>query len=153
MEPKPDRQALGIALLRASLGVMFLAHSVVLKHFQYTLPGTAAYFGSLGLPPALAYVVFVAEVAGGLLLLAGIGTRVVSLALTPILLGALWVHGGNGWVFTSVNGGWEYPFYLLVLCVAQSLLGSGAYAVRFTNLRPRARRVIPGSTAARAIPR
>ena len=57
MDTNQIRQAHGIALLRVSLGVMFLAHSVVLKYLQYTLPGTAAYFGSLGLPPVLAYVV------------------------------------------------------------------------------------------------
>ena len=119
---------LGIGLLRVSLGAMFVAHSVVLKFFTYTLAGTAAYFGSVGLPPALAYVVFAMEAIGGVLLLLGVGTRTVSLALAPILAGALWVHSANGWVFTATHGGWEYPLYLLVLCLAQALLGSGAFA-------------------------
>lgn len=44
-------------VLRVSLGVMYIAHSLVLKHFTYTLPGTAQFFESLGLPAALAYVV------------------------------------------------------------------------------------------------
>jgi putative oxidoreductase len=125
---RDPRVAVGIALLRVSLGAMFIAHSVVLKLFTYTLPGTAAFFASVGLPPALAYAVFAMEAIGGLLLLLGIATRTVALALAPILAGALWVHSGNGWVFTSTNGGWEYPLYLLVLCVAQALLGSGAFA-------------------------
>jgi putative oxidoreductase len=55
----------------------------------------------------------------------------VALALSPILLGALFsVHLANGWVFTSPNGGCEYPAYLFVLCVAQVLLGDGPFAVR-----------------------
>ena len=147
METNAKLQAQGIALLRISLGAMFLAHSVILKHFQYTLPGTAAYFGSIGLPSGLAYVVFAAEVIGGLLLIAGIGTRLVSLALTPILLGALWVHAGNGWVFTSPNGGWEYPLYLFVLCIAQALLGSGAYALRVPDAGRGRKAPWPGRTA------
>lgn len=126
--------AYGIALLRVSLGVMFIAHSVVLKYFVFTLPGTAAYFGSIGLPPALAYVVFAAEAVGGVLLVLGIGTRAVSAALIPVLVGATWAHAGNGWVFSGANGGWEYPLYLTVLAAAQVLLGSGALAL---NLAPR----------------
>lgn len=119
----------GIALLRVSLGVMFLAHSVLLKHFTYTLPGTAQYFESIGLPGALAYVVFWAEAIGGVLLILGIRTRETAAALLPILAGALWAHSGNGWVFSNASGGWEYPLYLIVLTAAQVLLGAGAFAM------------------------
>ncbi len=107
--------ALAIALLRVSLGVMFLAHSVVLKLMTFGLPGTAAFFRSVGLPDWLAYLTFVSELVGGIM---------------PFLIGALvTVHAGNGWVFTSTGGGWEYPAYLIVLCVAQVLLGDGAFAL------------------------
>ena len=116
-------------VLRASLGVMYIAHSLVLKHFMFTLPGTAQFFESLGLPAALAYVTFWAELIGGVLLVAGVGTRWVALALVPILTGALWVHAGNGWVFSAPNGGWEYPLFLALTAAVQSLLGDGAYAV------------------------
>lgn len=121
--------AYATALLRISLGVMFLAHSVLLKYFMYTLPGTAGFFESLGLPGFLAYVVFWAEAVGGLLLVLGVGTRWVAAAMIPILVGALWTHAGNGWVFSGANGGWEYPLYLVVLSVAQFLLGDGAFAL------------------------
>jgi len=119
----------GIALLRISLGVMFIAHSVLLKYFTYTLAGTAQFFESVGLPGLLAYVVFGMEAVGGILLVLGVRTREVSAALIPVLAGALWVHSGNGWVFNSANGGWEYPLYLIVLSAAQVLLGEGAFAV------------------------
>lgn len=119
----------GIALLRISLGVMFIAHSVVLKHFTFTLPGTAGYFESIGLPGFLAYVVFGMEAVGGILLVLGVRTREVAAALIPVLAGALWVHAGNGWVFSNAGGGWEYPLYLIVLSAAQILLGEGAFAL------------------------
>jgi len=119
----------GIALLRISLGVMFIAHSVLLKYFTYTLAGTAQFFESIGLPGLLAYVVFGMEAVGGILLVLGVRTREVSAALIPVLIGALWVHSGNGWVFSSANGGWEYPLYLIVLSAAQVLLGEGAFAL------------------------
>ena len=119
----------GIALLRVSLGLMFIAHSVLLKHFVYTLPGTAQFFESIGLPGPLAYVVFWMEAIGGVLLVLGVGTRAVAAALVPVLVGATWAHAGNGWVFSGANGGWEYPLYLTVLSVAQVLLGEGAFAL------------------------
>jgi len=116
-------------LLRVSLGAMFIAHSLVLKYLTFTLPGTAQFFQSLGLPAGLAYVTFWAELVGGVLLVAGVGTRWVALALVPILAGAAWVHAGNGWVFNAQNGGWEYPVFLIAVSLVQALLGDGRYAL------------------------
>jgi len=116
-------------VLRVSLGVMYIAHSLVLKHFTYTLPGTAQFFESIGLPGALAYLTFWAELAGGIALVAGIGTRMVALGLIPVLAGATWVHAGNGWVFSAANGGWEYPVFLMAASLVLALLGNGKYAL------------------------
>ena len=115
-------------VLRLSLGTMFVAHAL-LKLFVFTLPGTAQFFQSMGLPGPLAYAVFAAELVGGLLLLAGVGTRWVAAALVPVLLGATWAHVGNGWLFSAPNGGWEYPAFLTAATIAQALLGNGAYAL------------------------
>ena len=111
----------GDTVLRVALGIMFIAHSVVLKYFTFTLAGTAQYFASIGLPASLAYVVFAAEAVGGVLLVLGLYTRWVALALVPVLLGAMWVHAGNGWVFEAPNGGWEYPLFLIVISVVVAL--------------------------------
>lgn len=116
-------------LLRVSLGVLFISHAL-LKLMVFTLPGTAQFFGSLGLPPFLGYVTFAAELVGGALLIVGVGTRAVALALVPILLGATWAHAGNGWLFSAPNGGWEYPAFWTVALFVQALLGDGAYALR-----------------------
>ncbi|WP_134494194.1 DoxX family protein [Microvirga pakistanensis] len=125
----PSTNAYGVLLLRVSLGVMFIAHSLLLKFVTFTLAGTAQYFESLGLPAFLAYATFFAELIGGVLLVLGVQSRWVALALLPILVGAAWVHAGNGWVFSAPGGGWEYPLYLIVLSVAQALLGDGAHAL------------------------
>ena len=116
-------------VLRVSLGVMFIAHAL-LKILVFTLPGTAQFFGSVGLPEWLAYPVTVMELVGGVMLIAGIWTRWIALALVPVLLGATSVHWANGWLFTAQNGGWEYPVFLTLAAVAQALLGDGAYALR-----------------------
>jgi len=115
-------------ILRVSLGTMALAHGL-LKIFVFTIPGTVSFFASLGYPAIMAYAVIAAEIIGGLALIAGIGTRYVSLALVPVLIGATITHAGNGWVFSSENGGWEFPAFWTVTLLVQALLGNGAFAL------------------------
>lgn len=122
-------------VLRISLGVMFIAHGM-LKLLVFTLPGTADFFASQGFPAWTAYPVTFLEIGGGLLLVSGIATRWVSIALIPVLLGATYVHLGNGWVFSAPNGGWEYPAFLAVAAAVQALLGSGRYAIRLPTKSP-----------------
>jgi len=124
-------------LLRLSLGTLFVAHAL-LKLFVFTLPGTAQFFQSLGLPGVLGYITFAAELVGGALLIAGLHARWVALALVPIMLGATWVHAGNGWLFSAANGGWEYPVFWTVTLFVQALLGDGAYALRLGGTPRRA---------------
>lgn len=121
-------------ILRIGLGAMFLAHGL-LKVMVFTLPGTVGFFEQVGFPGWTAYVVTFAEIGGGVLLLAGVAVRAVSVALIPVLLGATFVHLGNGWVFSNPNGGWEYPAFLTLAAVAQALLGPGAYALRIPASR------------------
>ena len=89
-------------LLRVALGVMFIAHAL-LKYYVFTLPGTAQFFQSLGLPGALATLTFWAELVGGTLILAGL--------------------------FGAANGGWEYPAFLSAAALVQALLGDGRFAL------------------------
>ena len=131
MDPRntSDAPAYGVALLRIGLGVMWIAHAL-LKLLVFTLPGTAAYFASVGLPGALAYPVFCIELIGGAALVLGVYARQVALARVPIMAVAAWVHFPNGWAHTSPNGGWEYPVFLIMASVALGLLGDGALAIR-----------------------
>jgi putative oxidoreductase len=119
----------GALLLRLSLGALFLAHGL-LKVFVFTLPGTVKFFASLGYPAGLAYAVVGLEIVGGLFLILGVFTRTISLALVPVLVGALLVHASNGWLFSAANGGWEFPALWIVLLIVQALLGPGAFALR-----------------------
>ena len=125
----PERAAVAALLLRLALGVMFLAHAWV-KIKVFTPAGTAQYFKSLGLPGEVAYLTIVAEVAGGILLILGIETRWVALALVPLMLGTIvLVHGKAGWLFTNKDGGWEFPASWVVGLLALALLGDGAAAL------------------------
>ena len=124
--------ALGPTVLRFSLGTMWLTHGLVLKLLTFGIAGLAGWLASQGLPSALAWPLVLAEITGGVLILLGVFGRWVSLALLPILIGAIGIHAGNGWVFTNANGGWEYPVFLLAASIAHVLLGDGALALTRT---------------------
>ncbi len=116
-------------ILRLSLGALFLAHGL-LKLLVFKPSGTAAYFRSLGLPGFVGYLTMAAELGGGTLLILGIATSFVALALIPLILGTIFmVHGSKGWLFTNEGGGWEFPAIWTAALLVQVLLGSGALSV------------------------
>lgn len=120
-------------VLRVTTGVLFIAHGL-LKVFVFTIPGPVGYFQSLGLPDFFAQLTILAEIGGGLLLIAGTQTRLVSAALVPFLLGAAILgHGANGWVFGNEGGGWAFPAFWAVTQSTLILLGDGACALKPQN--------------------
>ena len=115
--------------LRLTTGGLFLAHGLT-KLLVFTIPGTVGFFESMGLPAILAYLTIIAEIGGGIALILGVATRLVSLAVLPVLLGAIWAHSGAGWMFSNEGGGWEFPLFWAVAQIALALLGNGAFALR-----------------------
>lgn len=126
MNNRLDQASLG---LRIALGVLFIAHSL-LKILVFTVPGTVAFFASIGLPGVLAYPVIAGELLGGIALIAGVYVRPVAALLGLISFGAILAHAGNGWVFSAPGGGWEYPLFLGVVCFVQATLGGGRFALQ-----------------------
>ncbi len=133
------RAPLGPLALRLGLGAVFIAHAYA-KLALFTLPGTAQFFAANGFPGWTAYPVFAAELLGGVALLLGLGTRAVSLALIPIMVGAFATHAQNGWMFTNPGGGWEYPGFLIAALAAQAFAGAGAFALDGARARASAPR-------------
>ena len=132
-------------ILRVTLGVLFLAH-VGVKLFVFTPAGTAQFFGSIGLPPALAYFVIAWEIVVAVALILGVWTSLAALIIIPDLLGAIFaVHLHSGFFFNNPNGGWEYPAFWAIALLVQALLGDGAFA-----LRPLALPSLAGPSAQRA---
>lgn len=116
-------------ILRVSTGGLFLIHGLT-KLFVFTPAGTASYFQSLGLPGAFGYLTMLAEILGGLALVLGVATRLVSLVMALVLLGAAWFgHVANGFGFGNPGGGWEYPVFWAIVMVALAALGGGRLAL------------------------
>lgn len=120
---------LAATALRLSLGAMWLSHGLW-KAFWLGMPALDGFLESQGLPKIMALPLTAAEIGGGVLILLGIHGRVVSLALLPILLGALKIHLPNGLIFSYPNGGFEYPLFLIFASAAHALIGDGVWALR-----------------------
>ena len=118
----------GLLLLRAILGVVFIAHGAQ-KLFVYGLPGVAGSLASLGIPfPEVNAVLITAtEFGGGLALLAGAATRVAA-AFVAFAMGVavVTVHLSHGFFAPQ---GVEFPLTLLVANLAIVLTGAGRYSV------------------------
>ncbi|WP_338811340.1 DoxX family protein (plasmid) [Agrobacterium leguminum] len=119
-----------VFLMRLTNGVLLLLHAG-LKVFVFTPAGSAAWFGSIGLPPALAYIAITWEIATGVALILGLWPRIVAVAATFTILGGLVaVHWAAGFFFNNPNGGWEFPAYWIIMLLMITLLGDGAFALK-----------------------
>lgn len=116
--------AAGATILRLALGAMWINHAWF-KISAFGVAGFAGWLDSLGLPGFMAGPVIALEVVGGILILAGVYARHVTIVLLPILAVATWVHIPNGMMFSNPKGGWEYPVFLMIASLVQVLIGDG----------------------------
>ncbi len=100
----------------------------------YGFSGTMGYFtDTMGLPWLIAFLVIVIEFFGSLLLLAGLGTRIVSATFIILLLGIVFTsHLQHGffmnWSGVQAGEGIEYFLLYLGICIALLSTGSGKYS-------------------------
>ena len=129
--PTADSSAatLGLTVLRVVLGTTFLLHGWQ-KVTEWTVAGTQASFAQMGVPAAelAAPLAAVLELVGGLMLLLGLGTRVVAALLALTMLGALvLVHLHAG--FFAADGGIELVLLLAAASVLFVLAGAGRWSL------------------------
>ena len=119
---------IGLAVLRAVVGTVFVAHGLQ-KLLVFGIDGLTAGFTQMGIPGAAiaAPLVMVAEIAGGLALLAGALTRVAGGGLALVMLGAIgFAHLSAG--FFNPNG-IEFPLALFGATALTMLAGAGKFSV------------------------
>lgn len=123
-------------MLRVVMGFLFAAHGWQ-KYFQYTLDGTVAAFGQMGVPAAgfVAPVIATLEIVGGVALILGVLTRVFAALLGLNMLGALFLVHAPAGVFVDA-GGFELVLALAAGAAAIALMGPGRVSVdRFALAR------------------
>ena len=111
---KTNRLTVSLVLVRVILGVSMLMHGIAKIS---DLAGTVGFFGSLGVPAFMAYLVILIEVDGGIFMIIGLLVPLVALGFVVVLGTALILLGLNrGYV-----GGIELEVVLLVLSIATGL--------------------------------
>ncbi|PMC40723.1 oxidoreductase [Bacillus sp. UMB0899] len=96
----------GTLILRVYLGFAFFIHG--LAKFQGGVENTAGWFDSMGIPGFAAYIVAIVELAGGLLLIVGLGTRYISgLFFIIMIVATLMVKLSSGFMGNGQGTGFE----------------------------------------------
>ncbi len=124
-------------VLRLALGFMILPHGLqkTLGWFGgYGFKGTMGYLtGQVGAPWIFALLAILAESVGGLMLIAGFGTRLAALGVGGVMLVAAAMHWSNGffmnWFGNQKGEGVEFHLLALGIVVALLILGGGKFSV------------------------
>ncbi len=115
-------------VLRVVLGLTFFVHGLV--KFQGGIENTVGWFASIGLPGALAYVVAILELVGGIALIIGLGSRAVSGLLALLMLGAtIKVKLAAGFLGAGQGAGYELDLALMAMAVVIAINGSKLFAL------------------------
>ncbi len=116
-------------LLRVTTGALLIPHGVGKLFTPGALEGTGQFFESVGLVPGyeLALLVALVEFVGGILLIAGLLTRPVAVAIAVFMAQAVAFHSANGFMWT--DGGYEYPLLWMVAALFFVIRGGGWLSV------------------------
>jgi len=136
-----DQQSWSLLVSRLALGAVILPHGLqkALGLFGgYGFTGTLGFFHSMGMPYLIGTLVILAEFAGSIGILIGLGTRFMALSILLTLSGAaiLGGHISNGffmnWYGMQKGEGVEY--FILVIGLALTLIIGGSGKLSFDNL-------------------
>jgi len=129
----PIQQALSPLVepaLRIAAGLLLVPHGAQ-KLFGwfggYGLEGTSQFFVSIGYPASAALAVGLIEFVGGLLLAAGLLTRVAAGFIAGFLAVAALFHAANGYFWS--DGGFEYPLLWGLLALGFVIRGGGRFSL------------------------
>lgn len=114
-------QPFALTVLRVVLGVILIAHGrqKVFGGIHHHL----AFVGKLGLPPWLGYLSAGTEFVGGILLILGLLTRLVGIAVVIEMLVAIFkVHLKNG---LATPAGYDFPMSMAAIAFLLIFYGAG----------------------------
>ena len=122
------RISAAILLLRLASALAFLYHGSAILFGVFGGPGPQQFAASHQWPVVLAYIVGLAQLAGGAGILTGVLFRAGAVCIIAVMLGAIFlVHLPHG--FDVSNGGAEYALTQLLLAIGFLLTGPGAYSL------------------------
>ncbi|MFC0273401.1 DoxX family protein [Metabacillus herbersteinensis] len=123
-----DKTELGALILRVTLGVLFFIHGLV--KFQGGIHNIVGWFDSIGLPEFMAYGVALIEMVGGIALIIGLATRLISALFALLMIGAtLKVKLSVGLLGNGQMAGYELDLAFLAMAVYLVINGSKVLSV------------------------
>lgn len=118
-----NNPSLGILFIRLALALVFITHGFVKLQ---DMGSTVGFFASLGLPAFLAWLVALLEFVGGIMILIGLGTGVVGILLSLVMVGAIYLVKFQA----GFLAGYAFDLVLLLSLLSLVFTGSGDYSVR-----------------------
>jgi len=128
----------GALVLRLVVGITFFVHG--LSKFQGGIANVAGWFSSMGLPGFMAYIIATIELVGGIALILGFGTRIISALFVFVMLGAIIkVKLAAGFMGDGKMAGYELELVLLAIAVYLVVCGSQLFSLQnlFGNKKER----------------
>jgi len=122
----------GKLTLRLTLGVLILLHGIHKILHPVALGFIGGRLADLGLPHAMAYLVYVGEVVAPVMLIFGVYSRIGGLLVMINMIFALVLAHGTQLLSLGKTGGWavELEGVYLLCGLAVLMLGSGKVAIR-----------------------
>src|SRR5262249_43986235 len=131
-----EQKQVGLALLaiRLAAAACFMYHGSAILFGAFGGPGPHGFSQHSHLSLAVAYLVGLAQLGGGLAMLTGVLARLGAVFIIIVMLGAIFlVHLPKG--FDITKGGFEYPLTQLLIAIAILIAGPGPYSLPYL-LRP-----------------
>lgn len=111
-----NRDEIGKVVLRMVLGLVFFMHGFA--KFQGGITNAVGFFESLGIPGFTAYVIAVIELIGGIAMILGLGTWIVSILFALIMIGAIFTAKlPAGFLGNGQMAGYELELALLAMSI------------------------------------
>ena len=114
-------------ILRLAVGFLVLLHGLYKLQNPAAVDFVGGAFAAVGLPTALAYLVFIGEIIAPVMLIVGYQTRVAALLIAiTMIVAILLVHSGQLFTLAEMGGGYALELQTMFLAGALAIFGLGA---------------------------
>ena len=126
--PSSSNLNAALLILRIASALAFLFHGSAILFGAFGGPGPQGFAAYVHVPLVVAYLVGLAQLAGGLAILSGVLFRVGAACVVIVMIGAIFLaHLPHG--FDIAKGGMEYALTQCLLAIAFLLTGPGDYSL------------------------
>jgi putative oxidoreductase len=128
LEPTQKQINIGLLIVRIAGSLSFLYHGSAILFGAFGGPGLQGFSGFTHMPITIAFLVGLAQFAGGLALLTGVLARLGGACIAIVMAGAiLMVHLPHG--FDGSKQGLEFALAYFLIAISVLVTGAGPYTL------------------------